>query len=182
VLAQTPNPYLASDVNRRTADGGRFLLLPRRYNRTAVDRIAPDYAEGFRTRCQPPGCTKPLQGSAALPLPAWRLRACARAPETHPYPAPASQTGGLGPAGPCQLDARSTRGQPGGVLSRGPLLLLGDSSFPPSYVLLNAFGPAGVPGANPSGGVGGPGVRSLPGSAARPRHGGQATLAPSRPS
>ncbi len=35
-----PNPYMASSVNRRTTNGGRFFLLPRRYNRTALDRLA----------------------------------------------------------------------------------------------------------------------------------------------
>ena len=35
-----PNPYMASFVNRRTANGGRFLLLPRRHNRAAIDRFA----------------------------------------------------------------------------------------------------------------------------------------------
>src|SRR5262249_50183237 len=38
--AQPPNPFLASSVNRHTASGGRMILLPRRYNRTDVDRIA----------------------------------------------------------------------------------------------------------------------------------------------
>src|SRR5262245_59862080 len=31
---------MASSVNRRTAERGRFLSLPSRYNRTAVDRLA----------------------------------------------------------------------------------------------------------------------------------------------
>src|SRR5262245_22515652 len=35
-----PNPYMASFVNRRTPNRGRKLLLPRRQNRTAVDRLA----------------------------------------------------------------------------------------------------------------------------------------------
>src|SRR5262249_8959342 len=34
------NPYMASSVNRRTAECGSFLSLPRRCNRTAVDRLA----------------------------------------------------------------------------------------------------------------------------------------------
>lgn len=31
---------MASSVNRRTTKGGRIILLPNRYNRTAVDRFA----------------------------------------------------------------------------------------------------------------------------------------------
>src|SRR5262249_34339184 len=35
-----PNPYMASFVNRRAPSRGRRMLLPRRHNRTAVDRLA----------------------------------------------------------------------------------------------------------------------------------------------
>src|SRR5262245_56695991 len=90
---------MASDVNRRTADGGRFLLLPRRYNRTAVDRAAPDCAEGFRRRRQ--------HEAAPNTYPRVGHRAARRVPATAgPGPAPkklirtptpAPQTAGLTP-------------------------------------------------------------------------------------
>ena len=94
-----PNPYMASAVNRRTADGGRVPLLPRRYNRTAVDRFAPGYTEGFRRWRQHEAApnTYPRVGRRAAqrgsatagssPAPKKRLRT----------PAPASQSAGLTP-------------------------------------------------------------------------------------
>src|SRR5262249_5105588 len=91
-----PNPYMASFVNRRTPNGGRIPLLPRRYNRTAVDRLA------FGCRgLSPDGVSVSLhqtliQGSAALARgPRRLLDRCPTPKKLIRTPAPALQSGGL---------------------------------------------------------------------------------------
>src|SRR5437764_14833077 len=91
-----PNPSMASSVNRRTASGGSVLLLPRRYNRTAVDRLAYG-CKGL----SPNGVSVSLhqtliQGSAALARGPRRLRDRYPTPKKLiRTPTPALQNGGL---------------------------------------------------------------------------------------
>src|SRR5262245_60259626 len=96
----SPNPYMASFVNRRTPNRGRRMILPRRYNRTAVDRLAY-------------GCTglsdhgvsvllhqTLIQGSAALafrPRRLWDKRPTPK--KLIRTPTPAFQNAGLVPTG-----------------------------------------------------------------------------------
>src|SRR5215831_12747797 len=95
-----PNPYMASSVNRRTAECGSFLSLPRRYNRTAVDRLAYG-CMGL----SPNGVSVSLhqtliQGSAALAFEPRRLRDQGPTPKKLiRTPMPALQNGGLSPEG-----------------------------------------------------------------------------------
>src|SRR5204863_2943893 len=94
--ARAPNPYMASSVNRRTADGGRFLLLPRRSNRTAVDRL-PYGCRGLSDDGVSVELHQTLlQGSAALARGPRRLRDRNPAPEKLlRTPTPALQNAGL---------------------------------------------------------------------------------------
>src|SRR5262245_22761064 len=94
------NPYMASSVNRRTAEFGSLLSLPRRYNRTAVDRLAYG-CMGL----SPDGVSVSLhqtliQGSAALAREPRRLRDRNPTPKKLiRTPTPALQNGGLSPKG-----------------------------------------------------------------------------------
>src|SRR5262249_5233018 len=85
--AAVPNPYMASDVNRRTANGGRFFLLP---------GFSPDCCCPLRLRLhggRPARGVSPrlhqtlLRGSAAPPLSAARrLRGLAPRPGNSSVP------------------------------------------------------------------------------------------------
>src|SRR3954452_7665114 len=96
-----PNPSMASSINRRTTHGGRINLLPRRPNRTAVDRLAYG-CKGL----SPNGVSvslhqTPLSGRPPPPCPdrdACRVfRSGAR--ETHPFPCRPLKSLGLTPTG-----------------------------------------------------------------------------------
>jgi hypothetical protein len=91
---------MASSVNRAHRGRGRIRHLPRRYNRTAVDRFASGCG-GLSGRGVSVELHQTLiQGSAALPRGARRLRGRGLAPEKLiRLPTPALQNAGLGPEG-----------------------------------------------------------------------------------
>jgi hypothetical protein len=119
-----------------------MLLLPRRYNRTAVDRFAPGYTEGF--------CTWRQHEAAPNTYPRVGHRIAQRGPATAgPGPAPkkrirtptpASQGAGLAPA-----RAVPVRCWLGGRAAPGRWI----DSVRPGCIA----GPVAVPRANPSRGV-----------------------------
>src|SRR5262249_13942596 len=134
---------MASSVNRRTTERGRIVLLPRRYNRTAVDRFA-NGCEGLSD----PGVSMKLhqtliQGSATGPRKVRRLWDRNPTPKKLVRtPTPALQNAGLVP-----------QGRPSSVLARreGSPTAIGQKR-PPEIAV-----PGPVPGANPS--IGGPRLR-----------------------
>src|SRR5262245_56554492 len=91
---------MASSVNRRTAECGSFLSLPRRYNRTAVDRLAYGCMglsdDGVSVELH----QTLIQGSATLAREPRRLRDRNPTPKKliRP-PTPALQNGGFSPKG-----------------------------------------------------------------------------------
>src|SRR5262249_39491034 len=95
-----PNPYMASSVN--SAHGGRrkFFLLPRRYDRTAVDRFA-NGCKGLSDRGVSVELHQTLiQGSATGPRKARRLWDHSPTPKKLiRTPTPALQNAGLVPGG-----------------------------------------------------------------------------------
>src|SRR5712691_7941412 len=95
-----PNPYMASSVNRRTAECGSFFLLPGGCYRTAVDRLAYGCMglsdDGVSVKLH----QTLIQGSAAPARGPRRLRGQRPAPEKLiRTPAPAPQNAGLVPGG-----------------------------------------------------------------------------------
>jgi len=91
---------MASEVNSAHRGRRKFLLLPRRYNRTAVDRCAYGCtgrsADGVSVSLR----QTLLRGSAALALGPRRLRGRNPTPEKLiRTPTPACQNAGLGPGG-----------------------------------------------------------------------------------
>src|SRR5947209_9516281 len=162
-----PNPYMASSVNRRTADGGRFLLLPRRYNRTAVDRFAFGYAEGFRTWRQHEAApnTYPRVGRPAAPRGPATAGTGPAPKKPMPTATPAAQVAGLTPR-----RAVPVRHWLGGRAASGRSIDRARPRF--------AGGPGAVPRANPIAGVRDSGA-ALPGGIGRPR--GKAAARCARP-
>src|SRR5947209_16194907 len=85
-------------TKRRTAECGGFLPLPRRYNRTAVDRLAYGCRELSDDGVSVSLHQTLIQGSAARARGPGRLRDRRPAPEKLiRTPAPAPQNGGLIP-------------------------------------------------------------------------------------
>ena len=119
-----PNTYMASSVNRAHRGRGRIRLLPRRYNRTAVDRFASGCA-GLSDRGVSVELHQTLiQGSAAPAREPRRLRGLGPAPEKLiRTPPPALQNAGL-----------AHGGRPSSVLARrGGSHTAGAQGNPPGF-------------------------------------------------
>lgn len=141
--ASGPNPYMASDVNRRTAHGGRILSFRSVITGLLWTRFLLAASTTFGTRCQPEAApnTYPGVGRLSSQQGATTVSSKPHAQETHSYP----HTG---------LSNREDR-PPG----RGPRSVLArrkgslQAKVPPGPHTTFSE-PEVVPGADPSHGVG----------------------------